>query len=160
MSSLTPEPSAPSVEPRFTVTFVLFQPRLLAAGVRLAVTIGGVLSILIVTDSEALNPAPFVAKQVSVVPPVSVSSVTASQPVDEAIPDSSSLTDQDTLTAVLCQPFPFGSVEREGRMVGGELSLVTPSITPSVAASMASISAPMSLPSVPLFWYALEEASR
>ena len=59
---------------------------------------GGVLSILIVTETELLKPAPLVAEQVIFVPAVSAVSVTGPQPVEVAIPDSGSVTDQEIVT--------------------------------------------------------------
>jgi hypothetical protein len=67
---------------------------------------GAVRSILTVTDAELERPSPFVTEQVSVVPccPVSVVRVVVLQPLDEAIPDSGSETDQVTVTGPLFQP--------------------------------------------------------
>ena len=70
------------------------------------VSVGAVKSILTVTEAEFDTPAPPVAVQVSVVPAcgVSVFRVVGKQPVDEAIPDSGSETDQLTVTGPLFQP--------------------------------------------------------
>src|SRR6266481_2006823 len=59
---------------------------------------GGVLSILIVTGTELVRSAPFVTLQVNAVLAVSAVSVVGVQPVEEAMPDSGSLTPQFTVT--------------------------------------------------------------
>src|SRR5260370_6733319 len=67
-------------------------------------TTGGVLSILMATGTELESPAPFFAEQVRVTPAVSVVSVVAVHPVEEAMPDSGSVTHPLTLPALLYQP--------------------------------------------------------
>jgi hypothetical protein len=80
-------PERLSVPLKETVTFELFQPLAFAEGTALAFAVGGVWSILTVTDAELVSPAPFVAEHVKVVPAVSVVRVAAPHPVEEAIPD-------------------------------------------------------------------------
>jgi len=60
---------------------------------------GLVLSIVIDTGIELDRPAPFVAEHVKLAPVVSAVKVVPSHPVEEAIPDSGSLTAQVTLTS-------------------------------------------------------------
>ena len=99
---------------------------------------GGVLSILTVTDTEADNPAPFVAEQVEVVPDVSAVRVVGPQPDDDAIPDSGSLTLQLTVTLLRYQPLLPRVPVICGTIMGGVLSAtglrrkacVLPLITP------------------------------
>ena len=57
-----------------------------------------VLSILMVTGTDADSPAPFVAEHVKVTPAVSADRVVVVQPEDEVIPDSGSVTLQATVT--------------------------------------------------------------
>ena len=84
-------------------TFVLFQPLALGGGERLAVPVGGVWSILIVTEAEFDMPAPLVAEQVTLVGGVSAVNDILSQPDVEAIPVSGSLTFQLTVTGPMYQ---------------------------------------------------------
>jgi hypothetical protein len=85
---------------------------------------GAVLSILIVTEAELVNPALFVAEQVKVVPVVSAVRFEGEQPFEERIPDSLSVTDQVTFTLLLYQPFE-PAVPVFGMMPGGVLSVIT-----------------------------------
>jgi hypothetical protein len=87
-----------------TVTGPLYHPFEFGLVLAAAVMLGGVLSTLIVTDLDALSPAPLVAEHVITVPAVSLVRVTLSQPVDDAIPDSGSVTLQVTVTVELFQP--------------------------------------------------------
>ncbi len=58
------------------------------------------------TGAEFESPAPLVAKQVSVIPAMSV---VEPQPLDDAMPDSGSVTLQLTVTVPVYQPFaPIG----------------------------------------------------
>jgi hypothetical protein len=70
------------------------------------VSVGAVRSIFTVTEAEFDKPAPLVTVQVSVVPSsgVSLLRVVVAHPLDEAIPDSGSETDQVTVTGPLFQP--------------------------------------------------------
>jgi hypothetical protein len=70
------------------------------------VSVGAVRSSFTVTEAELDRPALLVAVQVNVVPACGVSalSVAVAQPLDEAIPDSGSETDQVTVTGPLFQP--------------------------------------------------------
>ena len=86
--------------------------------------VGAVRSILTVTDAELERPAPLVTEHVSVVPccPVSEVRVVVLQPLDEAIPDSGSETDQVTVTGPLFQPSPLAPGLTEGVITGGVVS--------------------------------------
>lgn len=106
----TPEPV--SVQMNVTTgrpVAMLYQPVAEGfAGLILAVTVGGVVSILMVTGTEVNRPTPLVAEQVIVTPVVSAVWVKASHPVFETIPDCGSKTFQVTVTALTYQPFkPF-----------------------------------------------------
>src|SRR4051812_39911143 len=98
-------PERPSLPWNETVTFELFQPFALGAGVTTGLADGLVWSILTATCCEFDRPAPFVAEHVKVVPEVSVVSAAGPQPVDEPMPDSASATVQFTDTALRYQPF-------------------------------------------------------
>src|SRR5207247_1909904 len=113
----TPERASSHV--KVTLTSPLFQPDELAAGVREPLTCGGVVSSLITVDVDAVSPAPFVAEQVRVRPAVSTATVTGSQPVEEAMPDSGSASVQVTVTGCRCHPAAFGSDESEAVIAGG-----------------------------------------
>jgi hypothetical protein len=88
------------------------------------VSVGAVRSIFTVTETEFDKPAPLVALQVSVVPAagVSVLRVVVVQPVDEAIPDSGSETDQVTVTDPLFQPLALALGVTVGVITGGVVS--------------------------------------
>jgi hypothetical protein len=81
-------------------------------------------SIFTVTEAEFDKPAPLVALQVSVVPAagVSVLRVVVVQPVDEAIPDSGSETDQVTVTDPLFQPLALALGVTVAVITGGVVS--------------------------------------
>jgi hypothetical protein len=81
-------------------------------------------SIFTVTEAEFDKPAPLVALQVSVVPAGGVSAlrVVVVQPLDEAIPDSGSETDQVTVTDPLFQPLPLGLGVTVAVITGGVVS--------------------------------------
>ena len=64
-------PDNGSVQLKATVTSPLFHPLELGDGDLEPVTMGTVLSIFIVTETEPIRPAPFVAEQVTMVPEVS-----------------------------------------------------------------------------------------
>ena len=84
---------------------------------------GGVLSILMVTETEEDRPTPFVAEHVNVTPAVSAVTLVCVQPVEEAIPDSGSLTFQLTVALLRYQPlFPNVPVIC-GTMTGGVVSV-------------------------------------
>ena len=86
--------------------------------------IGAVRSIFTVTEAEFDKPAPLMAVQVSVVPSCGVSllKVAVVHPVDEAIPDSGSETDQLTVTGPLFQPLPLALGVTVGVIAGGVVS--------------------------------------
>jgi hypothetical protein len=84
-------------------------------------------SIFTVTEAEFDKPAPLIAEQVSVVPAGSVSllRVVVVQPVEEAIPDSGSETDQLTVTDPLFQPLPLALGVTVDVITGGVVSAVS-----------------------------------
>ena len=84
---------------------------------------GGVLSIFTVTGTELLSPAPFVADQDNVVPSVSVVRLFELQPVEDAIPDSGSVTLQLTVTLLVYQPLAPAVPVIVGAITGGVVSL-------------------------------------
>jgi hypothetical protein len=65
---------------------------------------GGVLSILMVTGTVVARPTALLAEQVRVTPAVSPARSVGAHPVEEAIPDSGSVTVQFTVTALRYQP--------------------------------------------------------
>jgi hypothetical protein len=128
-------PERASVPVKVTVTFVLFQPAPFGAGEAAAVAEGGVMSILMVADTEPERPAPSTAVHVNVVPGVSAASVTGSQPVvrSELTPEIGSVTVQFKVTFVLFQPAAFGAGVMTGTMVGGRVSILTVTDAEAVA---------------------------
>jgi hypothetical protein len=84
-------------------------------------------SIFTVTETAFVKPAPLIAEQVSVVPPddVSLLRVVVVQPVEEAIPDSGSETDQLTVTDPLFQPLPLALGVTVGVITGGVVSALS-----------------------------------
>src|SRR5690348_8895544 len=118
-----PVPESAQVKP--TVTSVLFQPKVLAAGVRLPVITGLVLSIFMPERlaGVAVFPAASVQLPVTVWLSPSVVTVTSSGlaaefPVaapdapKEATPEVLSVQTNLTVTSLLFQPFPFATVWR------------------------------------------------
>jgi hypothetical protein len=89
------------------------------------VSVGAVRSIFTVTEAEFDRPAPLVTLHVSVVPAsgVSVLRVVVVQPLDEAISDSGSETDQLTVTGPLFQLLPLALGVTVGVIIGGVVSL-------------------------------------
>ena len=85
---------------------------------------GAVLSILIVTEFEAVPP-PLVAVHVRVVPAVSDVSVVDEHPLVEVMVDCASVTIHDTVTSLTYQPFVPRVPEIEGVITGGVESPVT-----------------------------------
>jgi hypothetical protein len=85
-------------------------------------SVGAVLSILIVTEFEVESPALFVAEQVRVVPVVSEVRVEGVQPVEVLIPDSLSVTVQLTVTLLIYQPLVPAVPEMDGVITGAVLS--------------------------------------
>ena len=92
------------------------------------VVIGPVLSILIVTEAEPERPELFVAEQVRVVPVVSEVKLDVLQPVEDAMPDSPSVTVQLTVTSLVYQPFDPAVPEMEGVITGAVLSKMVVSL--------------------------------
>jgi|LJSS01.1.fsa_nt_gb hypothetical protein len=64
-------PDVASLPVNVIVNGWLYQPLLSACLSGVALTVGGVASLFIVTDTELLRPAPFVAEHVNVTPVVS-----------------------------------------------------------------------------------------
>ena len=85
---------------------------------------GAVLSILIVSGTERVRPAPFVAEHVSVMPAISFARVVDEHPLEEAMPDSGSVTDQATVTLLRYQPFVPKVPLTVGVIAGGVRSAV------------------------------------
>src|SRR5512132_2088190 len=95
-------PEVASVPENFTASGWLYHPFLSAGREGVAVTTGGVLSILNVRLLLAVDvPSTFDAEHVSVTPDVSAVSVFASQPLELAAP----VTTQLTVTLLVYQPF-------------------------------------------------------
>ena len=73
-------------------------------------------------DTEFDNPAPLVAEHVKVVPGVFMVRLIEPQPVEDAIPDSGSTTDQVTVTPLIYQPLVPSVPVTVGWMTGGVVS--------------------------------------
>src|SRR5215472_13555787 len=116
-------PDRLSVQTKLTVTFVLFHPAALGAGVRDPTIAGGVAPRLTVTVRELARPAPFVAEQVSVWPAVSEMIDVEPHPVEEAMPDSGSVALQVIVTLLMYQPFSPSVPVMVGAITGGVLSM-------------------------------------
>src|SRR5262245_10089308 len=120
LSVKPPSPDRASATPTVTSTgFSLWFGGQRELGVARNVTVGGRMSLLIVALCEAVRPLPFVAEQVTVVPLVSALSVRPSQPAEDAMPDSGSLTSQLTLTAPVYQPARPAGPETFALITGG-----------------------------------------
>src|SRR6266571_4584818 len=103
---LCTKPWSPPVKVTVTGT-VRFQPAAFGAGdTSGAEIVGGVLSILIVTDFVVVTPTLFVAEQVRVWPVVSAVSSVEPQPVVDAMPLIASATIHSTVTSLRYQPSP------------------------------------------------------
>ena len=85
-------------------------------------TVGGVVSILMTTDCDAVKPAPFVAVHVSVVPVVSLIKVAGAHPADDAMPDSGSARIHVTVTPSRCHPAALGGDDSAGAIDGADAS--------------------------------------
>ena len=128
----------------------LYQPFASAPRSGAAVTAGGVLSILIVTERLAVSRLLFMAVQVSVLPAVSAVSFPRAQPVRFAMPDSGSRTRQRIETSPMYQPLaPAGPVSSTV-MTGGVVSSLPPpadagppskSAAPTAAAAASAVNA-------------------
>ncbi len=117
-------PDRVSEQVKLTATGPLFQPLTLGLGLAEPVTVGRVLSIFSVTETEFDVPAPLVAVQVIVVPGVSLVRVVVPQPEENSIPDSGSETLQVTVTLPLFQPLALGLGLGLGVMTGAVVSTV------------------------------------
>lgn len=113
-------PEVASVHVKLTVTLVLFQLKLSAAGVWPGVIVGAVLSRLIVTDVEAVFPAKSTAVPLTTWPAPSVLTVTGG--VHDAMPEVLSAQVNVTVTLVLFHPAPLGPGLADAVMVGKSLS--------------------------------------
>jgi len=87
-----------------------------------AAATGGVLSIFIVTELEVDTPEPFFAEHVSVTEAVSLARVVVVQAVEEAMPDSGSVTLQVTVTLLRYHPLLPSVPVIWGMMTGGVVS--------------------------------------
>ena len=127
-------PDSASAHVNVAVTSVFVQPLAFGKGVREALPVGGVRSILIATEAEVVPPS-FPAEHVNVVPAVVVSStrLVGSQP------DWSVLltTDHVTVTGPLCQPLPFAAGLMCGVIETGGMTLTLNVL--SVKAPMRSV---------------------
>jgi hypothetical protein len=120
-------PERPSVQAKLTVTFVLFQPNEFAAGVRLPVILGPVLSMLIpvlVTGSLTFPATSVQVPGPADCPAPSVVNVIAA--VQVAMPDKPSVPLKVTVTFVLFQPAAFGAGDCAADAVGAVLSILMP----------------------------------
>lgn len=97
-------PERASVQLNVTVTFPLFHPEEFGDGDADPDRTGRVSSILTITVTELVSPAPSVPVHVKVVPLVWDDRVVIEQPEEESIPDSGSLTTQLTVTVELFHP--------------------------------------------------------
>src|SRR5712691_2250004 len=103
----TSTPERASVQVNETLTSVLFQPLPLAAGVAVAVTAGGVRSMLTVTLAEAVLPALSTAVRLTAwLAPSALTTTVAGQ---VSIPESASAHVNPTLTGLLFQPLPLAA---------------------------------------------------
>jgi hypothetical protein len=107
------------------VTLWLYQPLWSAGRSGVAVTVGGVLSMLIpLAVAEALLPALSVQDPVADWPAPSVEIVTGGS--QASIPERASVPLKVTTTSVLFQPFPFGAGAAAAETLGGVRSMSMP----------------------------------
>jgi hypothetical protein len=111
-------PEVPSVPENETESAWLYQPFESAGRDGAAVTVGTVMSALIVLLTEVVPPS-LDAVQVNVAPVVSDVIVVASQPLVDRITDSGSTTVQLSVTFVVYQPFVPSVPKRTGVTWGG-----------------------------------------
>ena len=119
----TPEPVSVALTLAICTSF-LFGGQIRQGPVGMPVMLGGVWSIRTVVAREAVNPAALVAVQVNVVPAVSRSSNTKSQPVAATIPDSGSVTLQLIVTVPRYQPLLPAFPLICGTIKGGVVSVI------------------------------------
>src|SRR6188474_545781 len=111
------------------VTSLRYQPLFPAVpAMTVRVVTGPVLSILIVTETEPERPELFVAEQVRVVPVVSEVKLDVLQPVEDAMPDSPSVTVQLTVTLLVYQPLAPNVPEMDGVTTGAVVSEIVVSL--------------------------------
>jgi hypothetical protein len=130
-----PIPDSASLPLKVTVTSVLFQPSVFAAGDGEADAVGAVASRLIVTDCDAVPPA-LVALQVSVVPAVSAVIVMGPQPLVLVTVLSGSVTVQDKSTSLTYQPLLVPAVP----VITGVITGGVPSVGADTVMSKAALS--------------------
>jgi len=111
-------PEVPSVPENETESAWLYQPFESAGRDGAAVTVGTVMSALIVLLTDVVPPS-LDAVHVNVVPVVSDVIVVASQPLVDRITDSGSTTVQLSVTFVVYQPFVPSVPKRTGVTCGG-----------------------------------------
>jgi hypothetical protein len=111
-------PEVPSVPENETESVWLYQPFESAGRAGAAVTVGAVLSTLIVLPTVVVPPS-LDAEQVKVAPVVSAVIVVASQPLVDRITDSGSTTVQLSVTLVVYQPFVPSVPKMTGVTCGG-----------------------------------------
>src|SRR5262249_5566026 len=111
-------PEVPSVPENETVIAWLYQPFESAGRAGAAVTVGAVMSTLIVLLTVVVPPS-LDAEHVNVAPDVSLGIVVASQPLVDRITDSGSTTVQLSVTLVVYQPFVPSVPKRTGVTCGG-----------------------------------------
>src|SRR5712691_11549866 len=132
----TSTPERASVQVNETLTSVLFQPLPLAAGVAVAVTAGGVRSMLIVTLAEAVLPALSTAVPLTVWLAPSVPTTTVAGQV--SIPERTSVHVNPALTGVLFQPLPLGAGEPAPVIAGGALSMLSVTLAEAILPALST----------------------
>ena len=119
-------PDSPSLPEKLTVTSVLFHPYAFAVGVRAALAVGGVLSMLIpVTAAFAELPARSVQVPFADWLAPSLDRIVGEGGLPAANPDSESLQVKLTVTSLLFQPLAFAAGEGDPLMLGSVLSIFT-----------------------------------
>ena len=131
-------PEVPSVPENETESAWLYQPFESAGRAGAAVTVGAVMSALIVLLT-VVEPPSLDAEQVNVAPLVSDVIVVASQPLVDRITDSGSTTVQLSVTLVVYQPFVPRVPKRTGVTCGG---VGSPGVLGSPTAPVAGSSPP------------------
>jgi hypothetical protein len=121
-------PDIESIPVKVTVTEELFQPYASGSGERVPLTMGGVVSRLMVTLWVVVPPA-LVAEQVKVCPVVSVVTDAGPQPVWLVIGATASVTFQVTVTLPVCQPLVPSVPATLGEMFGPEDSKIAVYVT-------------------------------
>jgi hypothetical protein len=120
---------------KLTVTSVLFQPLAFGAGEGLALAVGAVASLFMVTDCELVPPA-LVAEHVSVWLMVSVVIFSVPHPLEDVMVDSASVTVQLTVTSEVYHPLLPNVPDTLGVITGGVVSETTIKVPPTVLKSL------------------------